>query len=143
MQYLIPLQFVFSHSYYYVMSIPHPDIEFNLVEGVIHATYQQGAVIDEAAARNIVDARKCFFGDNHYPAIIFIDGIKKITAGARRYLSSEEGIHGLVAVAMVSRSTMQYVLGNFCCRSMKHLFPSGYSNSPARQTNGYDNFYRP
>lgn len=105
------------------MPVSHSHIDFDLVNGVLHATYRKGVIIDEAAARSIVHARKRFMGALHCPVILFIDGIEKITAGARRYLSSDEAIEGLEAVAMVSRSTLQYVLGNFLLQVNKARIP--------------------
>ncbi len=92
---------------------PNTYIEFSVTEGILYATYRAGVVIDEAAARNIVDYRKKISNGVNYPVVIFIEGILQVTASARRFMSSAEAIDGLVAAAIVSQSTVQYVLSNF------------------------------
>ena len=95
------------------MSAELPYIRFEIVHGLLYATYQQGVILDEPTAREIVEIRKSFTGGAEMAVLIFIDGIQKITPEARRYMASAEGIEGLTAVAMVSTSMLPYVLGNF------------------------------
>ena len=92
-------------------------------EGIIYANYKQGVVITLQMAKDMVTQRMDFAKNISYPAVVFIDGVKSVSKEARDYLANE-GTVGLIAGALVIKSTYNAFIGNFFLRLTKPPFPS-------------------
>lgn len=81
-------------------------------DGIIIGTYKRGPITLELA-KQVVQNRLNFA--NHQPVPIMINdiGLRSIDKDAREYLSSDDGIRGLKAGALVTDSVFGRHLANF------------------------------
>lgn len=84
-------------------------------EGVVVGTYKEGPITLEMA-KEVVKNRLEFTRNNDAPIMINDSGLRSIEKGAREYLSSDEGIQGLKAGALVTNSIFGRHLANFFIR---------------------------
>src|SRR5688572_23463909 len=84
-------------------------------DGIIKGTYKKGPITLELA-KQVVQNRLNFA--NHKPVPIMINdiGLRSIDKDAREYLSSDEGIQGLTAGALVTDSAFGRHMANFFIR---------------------------
>ncbi len=81
--------------------------------GIMRLTYKAGATINLDNAKTIVQKRLQLTNKKAIPVIIDDIGFKGIEKDARDYLSSDEGIKGISAAALVSKSVFSAYLANF------------------------------
>src|SRR4051812_41916470 len=82
-------------------------------KGIIIASYKPGLHINLAIAREIVEERILFSQKRSYPVLINSKGVVSMDKAARDYFSSEQGIRGLKAAAILVNSPFSSFLGNF------------------------------
>lgn len=90
-----------------------PYIRIHLSMGILVVHYQEGIIITGNIARDIVRERKAFTKEKNYPVLIFSFGVERIDHDARKFMSSPEGVEGLLAVAIVASSIVHAMMGNF------------------------------
>jgi hypothetical protein len=85
-------------------------MKMELIDGVLHTRYKQGAVITHRIAMNCVEDKLRFLDGNEYPAIVYDEGISGIDRAARRYLASDMGNKGLTAFAYIQKNILTRML---------------------------------
>ncbi|HWJ92371.1 MAG TPA: hypothetical protein VNR87_14745 [Flavisolibacter sp.] len=88
-------------------------IDYTIEQGIIIASYKNGVHINLDIAKEIVEARIRFSDKKSYPVLINSQGVVSMDKAARDYFSSEQGIRGLKAAAIVVNSPFSSFLGNF------------------------------
>lgn len=94
------------------------DNEFMRLEwrrGIVIGTYKKGPITLEIA-KQVVTNRLKFSNYKPVPILINDIGLKSIEKDAREFLSSDAGIEGLIAGALVTDSTFGRHLANFFIR---------------------------
>lgn len=89
----------------------HVDLE--MAKGVLIAKYKSGPKIDIEAARLILQERLDFTDGKSIPVLVIDAGLVSMDKQARDYLSSEVGIQGITASAIISNSKVNSMLVNF------------------------------
>jgi hypothetical protein len=83
--------------------------------GIIRGMYKQGPITLDMA-KKVVHNRLKFANYRDVPIMIGENGLRSIEKDAREYLSSDEGIKGLKAGALVTKSLFSRHLANFFIR---------------------------
>jgi hypothetical protein len=83
--------------------------------GIIRGMYKQGPITLEMA-KKVVENRLRFANYRDVPIMIGENGLRSIEKDAREFLSSDEGIKGLKAGAIVTNSLFSRHLANFFIR---------------------------
>ena len=81
-------------------------------DGIVHGWYKKGTVTLEVAKR-IVKDRQEFTKNVPVKMIVRQQGLRGIEREARQYLSSREGIQGVIAGAIIANSAFESHLANF------------------------------
>lgn len=89
----------------------HVDLE--MVKGILVAKYKTGPKIDLIAAKQILRDRINFTENKSIPVLVIDAGLVSMDKQARDFLSSEEGIQGISASAIISNSKVNSMLVNF------------------------------
>ena len=84
-----------------------------LINGILMFTYKSEFELTLGIAQEIVKTRLEFTRGKMYPVLIKDDGLKGVTKEARDFLSSQEGVKGVKAGALLSSSFFNAFLGNF------------------------------
>ena len=105
------------------MKYENEHVIFWFEEGILMGTYKD-EVITEEIARSVVEFRKEVSNQKSYPGLISSKSIFKITKEARDYLSSDEGVEGVIAGALVIDSLFQATLSNFFLKVTSPKLPS-------------------
>jgi hypothetical protein len=98
-------------------------VELSFSNGILCGRYLPNK-IDLKAAQEIVAARKAFSNNKPYPVLADTRMVTKVTKEAREYLSSPEGIAGVLAGAIISDSTFSAFLANFFLKVSKPPIPT-------------------
>lgn len=88
-------------------------VYFEIVDDILHATYKDGKTINLDAAKGIVETRLDFQGVQAIRVVVYIQGVVTIDKAARYYISSGDGVKGLIAAAIITDSPFAAVMGNF------------------------------
>lgn len=91
-------------------------IHMEIVDGVLYATYKAGLKMTIDDAKNIVNERLKLLEGKILPVLIIDSGVVSMDKSARDYLSSDEGISGLRAAAIIENSLFSKMLINFFLR---------------------------
>lgn len=94
-------------------------VKFEHHEGVVIGTFKKGPVTLEMA-KEIVNQRLEFFNGNNYPLLITDVGLNSIKSDARSYLSSEYAQTGILASALLAKSSFAKHLANFFLKISAH-----------------------
>jgi len=89
----------------------HVDLE--MAGGILIAKYKSGPKIDLQAAKQILQERINFTEEKSIPVLVIDSGLVSMDKQARDFLSSEEGIKGIKASAIISNSKVNSMLVNF------------------------------
>ncbi|MFL5789854.1 MAG: hypothetical protein ACJ748_17465 [Flavisolibacter sp.] len=109
-----------------------PHVHLELKEGILIGTYKKGLKINLQIAKEIVDARIKFTGNKLMPALIYNQGVISMDKSAREFFSSDEGVSGLKAAAIILDSPFASFLGNFFVFVNKTKMPVRiFSNTPS------------
>ncbi|GAO45247.1 DUF7793 family protein [Flavihumibacter petaseus] len=106
------------------------DIDLFLQQQILHVRYRKGLKIDLPTAQKMVAARLSFTGSRCYPVCLHAQGVRAINREARQYLSSPDGIRGLTAVAIVTSSPFQAMMGNILRRVHRVHIPVRLFSQP-------------
>lgn len=89
-----------------------PYVHYELQSNLLIATYKKGLKVSLDMAKEIVNARLEL--TNHKPLLVIVynQGVVSMDKKARDYLSSNEGVKGIIAAAIVLDS-LRILLGNF------------------------------
>lgn len=98
-------------------------VTFQIINGILHAFYKPELVSLEIA-KKIAFFRKEYIQDNSYPTLVRINKVAKATKDARDFLSSEEGVEGVTAGAIITNSSFQATLANFFLKVTKPQIPT-------------------
>ena len=80
--------------------------------GIVFGTYKTGPITLELAKKVVIN-RLEFTNNTDVPLLVTEEGLRGIEREARNYLSSEEGMKGILAGAIVTRSVFSSHLANF------------------------------
>jgi hypothetical protein len=82
--------------------IETPYIVMELLEsGILVATYKRRTLVTLEMAREIVQARLAFTGREPRPVLLMNQGVVEIDKSARKYVSSDDGLAGIKAAAII------------------------------------------
>lgn len=90
-------------------------MRLEMIEGIVHGTYTKTPVTLEMA-KEVVKNRLAFTDHKDTPIVISDTGVKKIDRDARQYLSSDEGVKGISAAALIIKGSFSAHLINFFMR---------------------------
>lgn len=100
-----------------------PYVHLELQDDLLIATYKKGLKITLPIAKEVVRSRLEFLNYKPVVAIVYNAGVVSMTKEARDFLSSEEGVAGIIAGAMVLNSPFGSFLGNFYISVAKPVRP--------------------
>lgn len=93
-------------------------------DGILEATYKEDVRhIDRALAEEIVADRLEFQRGVSYPLLIQEMGAADITKEARVYFAGEQGIAGLIAIAILAHNWVTYGTGRFILSIQRPAVP--------------------
>lgn len=101
-----------------------PYISFKMKENILIASYKKGLKITLPIAKEIVRARLSFTNEQNLPVMILNQGVVSIEKEARDFLSSNEGIKGVKAAAIVLKTPFGSFLANFLISVTKPAIPA-------------------
>ncbi len=90
---------------------------------ILEARYKAGLQIDREAAEQIVEERLEFTNNKPMPVLLLDSGLVKMDKSARDYMSSDDGIRGLRAVAIILSSVVNSMLLNFLLKISRPGLP--------------------
>ena len=90
-----------------------PYVHLKMKKGILIGTYKKGLKITLPIAKEIIQIRKDFTCGHSYPALIYNQGVISMDKAARDFMSSQEGVSGLIAAAIILDSPFGSFLGNF------------------------------
>jgi hypothetical protein len=88
-------------------------VDYEIIEGILFATFLRGAVIDLAAASEVLAARLAISEEKSFPVLVDGRGVKSFTKEARDLLSSDQGRVGVKASAILVSGYLSSTLANF------------------------------
>lgn len=103
-------------------SIETEYVSFQLVGGVLNATYKP-SVITLEVAKDAVRKRKEVCDNATYPHLIMDYSVAKLTKDARDYLSSPEATEGVAAAAIIVNSLFKQTMINFWIKVSRPKIP--------------------
>lgn len=104
-------------------SLDTPYVYLELQDNLLIGTYKKGLKIDLETAKEIIRTRLEFTDSKPVIALVRNLGVVSMDKKARDYLSSDEGIRGIIAGAMVLDSPFGSFLGNFYLSVTKPKVP--------------------
>ena len=99
----------------------HVDLQW--VGPILEATYKQGPKIDLEAAKDIIKERMAFTEGKSILLLVIDSGLVSMDKNARDYLSSNDGIQGIRASALISTSIVNSMLVNFILKISRPDLP--------------------
>jgi hypothetical protein len=100
-----------------------PYIHFELQDDLLIARYKKNLKFTLDIAKEVVKARLEFTDYKPVLALVYNDGVASMDKKARDYLSSDEGVRGIIAGAMILDSPFGSFLGNFYLSVTKPKVP--------------------
>jgi hypothetical protein len=98
-------------------------VDLRWIGKVLEATYKPGPRIDLDAAKTILKERLTFTDGKDVPVLVIDSGLVSMDKSARDYLSSNEGIKGIRASALISHSKVNSMLVNFVIKISRPNLP--------------------
>ena len=98
-------------------------IKFNLINGILHATYKTSKV-NLVIAQEVVRTRKEFCNDNSYPHLVMDYAVGQVDKAARDFLSSDDAIMGVAAAALITDSVFKMTMMNFFLKVTRPQIPA-------------------
>lgn len=99
-------------------------VRFELQDDLLIVTYKKGLKLSLDMVKEIVKTRLEFTNYQPLPLLIYNHGVVSIDKEARDYLSSDEGVRGCIAAAIVLDSPFGSFLGNFFLSVTKPKIPA-------------------
>ena len=88
-------------------------VYLELEDGILFVTFKEGLEMTLEIAKEIVEARVNFCGGKSYPGLANDMGLVSMDKYSRDYLSSDEGIKGVSAAALLTDSVFNTFIANF------------------------------
>ena len=98
-------------------------VDLKWIGKVLEATYKPGPKIDLAAAKIILNERLEFTEGKAVPVLVVDSGLVSMDKNARDFLSSNDGIKGIRASALISNSKVNSMLVNFVLKISRPNLP--------------------
>jgi hypothetical protein len=95
-----------------------------LPNGILIATYKRRTLVNLAMAKTIVKTRLDFTGRDPRPVLIYNQGVVKIDKSAREYVSSNDGIAGISAAAIIVDKASTSMIMNFILSMQRPEIPA-------------------
>ena len=80
---------------------------------ILYGEFFPNIIVDLEIAKVMIDSRLELSQNKEHIFLCDISKIKSVTKEARRYLSTDVGIKGIVAGALIIDSTVSKIIGNF------------------------------
>lgn len=101
-----------------------PYVHYELQNNLLVATYKKGLKVNMEMAKEIVQARLNLTNQKPLVVLVYNQGVISMDKKARDYLSSNEGVRGIIAAAIVLDSPFSSFLGNFFLSVTKPKIPA-------------------
>ena len=101
------------HISFVMKKFENSQIKMEVVDGILYATYKAGLKLTLNDVQNIVKERLVLLEGKSLPVLIIDAGVVSMDKSARDFLSSEDGISGLKAAAIIENSLFSKMLINF------------------------------
>ena len=88
-------------------------IKLWIENNIVYGRYKPNTVVDLSAAKIIVQDRLTLSNGKDYPSLSFIDDLKSVSKEARDFFSKGDGIKHMEKLALLTRSPISKMLGNF------------------------------
>jgi hypothetical protein len=98
-------------------------VHYELQDDLLIGTYKKGLKISLEMAKEIVKVRLEFTGHKPVVALALNQGVISMDKKARDYLSSDEGVRGVIAGAIMLDTPFGSFLGNFYLSVTKPKIP--------------------
>lgn len=98
-------------------------VDLELCDNFLVARYKAGYKIDLPAAKNILQERLEFTNFKDMPVLVIDSGLVSMDKQARDFLSSNEGVRGIRASAIISSSVVNSMLVNFILKISRPNLP--------------------
>jgi hypothetical protein len=98
-------------------------VDLKWIGRVLQATYKPGPKIDLDAAKTILQERLDFTNGKSVPVLVVDSGVVSMDKNARDFLSSNDGIKGIRASALISQSRVNSMLVNFVIKISRPNLP--------------------
>jgi hypothetical protein len=99
-----------------MMHFENSQIRMEIEDGILIATYKAGLKMTIDDAKHIVNERLNLLQGKALPVLIIDSGVVSMDKSARDFLSSDDGISGLSAAAIIENSLFSKMLINFFLR---------------------------
>jgi len=101
------------HISFVMKKFENSQIKMEIRDGILYATYKAGLKLTLDDVQNIVKERLVLLEGKALPVLIIDAGVVSMDKSARDFLSSEDGISGLKAAAIIENSLFSKMLINF------------------------------
>lgn len=101
-------------------------------DGICYTTVKPGVVVDVEDAKENTLVVRSLSGDNIFPILVDLRLINHITKEARDHFSMRERKPGVNAIAMLVKSPVSKIIGNFFLGLNKPTVPTQLFNTEAR-----------
>ena len=98
-------------------------VELDQVGQILVARYKAGIVINLDIAKIIVKERLDFTSNKDVPVLVLDSGLVSMDKQARDYLSSDDGVRGIRASAIILSSVINSMLVNFILKISRPNLP--------------------
>ena len=98
-------------------------VDFEMDGDILIARYKNAPKIDLQAAKEIQKDRLTFTSHKRVPVLVIDQGLVSMDRQAREFFSSEAGIEGISASAMIVSSTVNSMLVNFILKISRPNMP--------------------
>jgi hypothetical protein len=98
-------------------------VYYELFDDLLIGTYKKNRRLSLEMAKEIVKVRQEFTGSRPVVGLIYNQGVLSMDKQARDYLSSEEGVRGFKAAAIIQDSPFTSFLANFFVSVTKPKIP--------------------
>ncbi len=98
-------------------------VKFEIKENYLKAVYKNNIHITLPIAKQIVAKRMAFMQEKKFKAMVIIPEKINMDKLARDYLSSPEGLHNIMATAIVVHSKYSYFLASFFIKIIPQQTP--------------------
>ena len=103
--------------------LDNPYVWLHIHDGILYARYKKDIKVNLAAAKSIVKARLEFTEYQDMKLIMYIQGVANLDADARNYITSSEGVKGIIAAAVIVDSFFAKVISQVVRHINKPLIP--------------------
>ena len=99
-------------------------IKLWIEEGIVYGKYKPNIIVDLKAAKKIAEDRITLSKGKDYPTLGYLDDLANVNKEARDFFSTGDGIRNMKKLALLTRSPISKMLGNFWLQISKPVLPS-------------------